>query len=339
MGKIFRICLIVAGGALLSGGFASAYADECRFFGVAAVNFSQKMRAVAQRAPGGRCPGHNLLDPFWSTNSIRQLQWCASVPDETVRIRTQEMYRAIEICSYCTTYANIVTSAANDNIKYGCGFKNDGDQRWLPDLNYHFVGCAAVKDCSDDVCISDTSADWIRSKLEPIASQVTLAVAECKLEKGIGTASSALTVPRAIPPRRDSVGRVKHGGNTSIKSHNDLAAPARPSNQRETAVTAKHDHTPPPERARSRPPHPCKSATATKPCSVGASKNTSNNDTIRAANPCQPGRVTDPCKSKSRVVSPGLLDGGGGGFGVQTPSATGTPLGGGGSRGGTPLLR
>jgi hypothetical protein len=62
-------------------------------------------------------------------------------------------------------------------------------------------------------------------------------------------------------------------------------------------------------------------ADPTKPKS--ASKNTSSENTVRVANPCQPGRVTNPCKNNSRVLSPGLLEGGGG-FATQGPSAIGT---------------
>jgi hypothetical protein len=124
-------------------------------------------------------------------------------------------------------------------------------------------------------------------------------------------------VPKAVPPLRDSVGRAKHQGNAIIKSHTDVAARARPSNRRtparETAITAKHDHTPSPGRARSRPPSPCTSANATKPCSAGS--NTAI-DRLSGDN-----RVPSSGSSSSRIDDGGRgrLPSGGGASAVAKP--------------------
>lgn len=294
MRKIFMRLGIAAGALLLSGNFAYP-ATFCENWAANAVKYSQSMRALAQSVPGGTCTGHNLLDPFWSTNSKRQRQWCTSVSRDTANTRTGEMNDAITRCGYCAGYANILTTAAAENQKFGCGFKDDGDTRWSGTAVSHFQGCMTVQDCDDDCRILGVAAcykaclnfDGLKAKImDPIVSQVTTAIAQCKVEKGINTSSSALTVPKAIPPLRDSVGRVKHQGNASIKSNNDLVAPARPSSRRptarETAVTEKSDHAPPAGRARSRP-DPCKSVTATKPCSVGS--NTSAMDRLGGDSP------------------------------------------------------
>jgi hypothetical protein len=284
MGKSFHVFMIVAGAFLLPGNFALAGSPtDCAVIAKSMVHKVKQIRAAGRSPSAGgdslSC-GHNLQDPFWSPDLPVQYRWCLSVSLATSRKRVEEMSEAVAKCSYCNIYARTVTSAAADNVKFGCGFKNNDDTRWTGDLDSHFTGCMAAKKC-DRICGAfgcydgcDPSLDGVRPMLQPIVSQVTSAVAQCKVEKGINTASSALTVPKTIPPLRDSVGRVKHGGNTSTKSHNDLAAPARPSNRRntarETAITAKHDHPAPPARPRSRPPNPCKSATATKPCSLGA---------------------------------------------------------------------
>ena len=305
MGKIVRVFIIVAGALLLPGGPALAGSPtDCAVMAKSLVNKVKQIRAAGRSPSGGgdslSC-GHNLQDPFWSPDLQVQRRWCLSVSLATSRKRVEEMSEAVAKCSFCNIYARTVTSAAADNIKFGCGFTNNDDTRWKDDLDSHFTGCLAAKKC-DRICGAfgcydgcDSTLDGIRPMLQPIASQVTSDVAQCKVEKGIGTSSSALTVPKAIPPLRDSVGRAKHPGNASIKSSNDLAAPARPSNRsttpRETAVTAKHDHTPPPARARSRPPNPCKLATATKPCSVGA--NTSAMDRLDGGSQLRPSGGAD----------------------------------------------
>jgi hypothetical protein len=91
MRKVFVPLAVVVGILLLSDNLASAYPDYCVGFAANAVKNSQKMRALAQMAPGGRCTGHNLLDPFWSTNSVRQRQWCSSVSEETAYNRIAEL--------------------------------------------------------------------------------------------------------------------------------------------------------------------------------------------------------------------------------------------------------
>jgi hypothetical protein len=325
MGKIVRVFIIIAGALLLPGSLALAASDaDCVVMAKSFVNHVKQIRA-AGRSPGAGADslscGHNLQDSFWSPDFEVQYRWCRSHSLETARTRAGEMSEAVAKCSYCNIYARTVTSAAADNIKFGCGFKDGGDKRWTPDLDHHFNGCMAAKSCEEvcvmwscyDACTVEVNA--IRPMLQPIVSQVTSAVAQCKVEKGINTSSSALTVPKPIPPLRDSVGRAKHPGNTSIRSHNDLAAPAnRRTTARETAVTEKHDHTPPPARARSRPPNPCKSATATKPCSVGA--NTSAMDRLSGDSPIP---ASNKSGEKSRSGGSGRAPAGGGASTVAKP--------------------
>jgi hypothetical protein len=234
MGGIFVRLLVIAGTLLLSGNLASAGSlPHCAGFATAAISNVQKIRAAGRSpSPGGdslSC-GHNLQDPFWSPDRDVQWRWCMSVSDETADKRSDEMREAVGKCSYCNIYARTVTSAAADNIKFGCGLKNDGDTRWTADLDSAFTGCLATQFCEDSGCvlgICDTyctgDLSSIQRVLNPIVEQVTSAVAQCKAEKGIGTSSSALSVPKTIPPLQDKIDRPKRAATPAKKCQSPTA--------------------------------------------------------------------------------------------------------------------
>ena len=217
MSRFFSICMVVAVTLLLSGRPVSAGSvQQCIGFSTAAISYVQKIRAAA-RAAGGGCTGHDMRDRFWSTDRSVQRTWCLSVSSETADKRLDEMREAVAKCSYCNAYSNAVTSAAADNIKLGCGFKNDGDKRWLNDKDFHFNGCMTAKDCNEictvglacyDACVVEVST--IQKILDPIVSQVTVDIEQCKTDKGVGKTSSALSRPKTIPPLPDIAQRAKH---------------------------------------------------------------------------------------------------------------------------------
>jgi hypothetical protein len=302
MGKLFRIFTIAAGALLLAGNIASAQSLVfCADFVKAAVKYSQQMRALAQKAPGGRCTGHNLLDPFWSTNSIAQRQWCLSVSRGTENTRLDEMRAAVEKCGYCGTYADVVTTAAQYNIENRCGFSHDGDERWRPDKALHFNGCMVAKKCEEkcllldcwNSCSDDTDIDAVRKMLDPIAAQVSLAVAQCKSERGLGKTSSALTAPKREPEFQDTFQRKKHPFKPKTKSGDYLSTSSGATARRAT----------PPKRGPSSGPNGGTTSGNDLAYPSGAAAR-------RAADPCRSPTATKPCKPAATPLGPGLLDSG-----------------------------
>jgi hypothetical protein len=197
MCKIFMRFVLVAGALLVSCNLASA-AD-----GIVCVGFANyAVRNAKEVRQMGGC-GLNLNDVSLSTDRAAQMQWCSSVDEDTVNARFDELRDQTNRCSYCRSYADTMTAAATDNITYGCGFKNAGDQRWRPDNAYHFNGCMAAEDCNNVCVLWDCyracvhEASVIRQLLDPNIAQVTLAIAQCKATR---KSQAPLTASRPIRP-------------------------------------------------------------------------------------------------------------------------------------------
>src|ERR1044071_2630119 len=169
------------------------------------LKYSQPLVNEAERVKSRGGCGQKISDPFWATDKTIQRQWCMAHSEDTVTKRLSEMQFVVEKCDYCKTYADTITAAANFNIKYECGFTYDGDERWKPDRQFHFIGCMRFESATN----GKGEVYWVKDELNSIVGDVSLQIAECKAKKPISTSSSALTVPKAIPPLRDSVGRVK----------------------------------------------------------------------------------------------------------------------------------
>jgi hypothetical protein len=230
---------LVAGTLLLSGN--SANAIFCDAFATFAVENAQKVRQL------GGC-GLNLKDVSLSTNRAEQIRWCVDVRAETRDIRVSELQEQTNRCSGCQAYADVITAAAVDNIRYGCGFKNVDDERWRPDKAFHFNGCMAARDC-DPVCVlfwcrqACLNFDGVKqTMLDPVAADVTQKIAECKLTHdpvscrgchGSNTSAAVLAVPKGWDAFQDAVKRLTPA-KTSTKSGNDLSNPPDTSNRRAT---------------------------------------------------------------------------------------------------------
>jgi hypothetical protein len=306
MGKIFMRCAIVAGALLLPGSFASAASPTF----CASHSDVLKHKAALVLVRGG-C-GQNMNDPFWSTNKSVQGRWCLSTDEGTVIKRLREMDNVAEKCDYCRGYADLVSAAAADNIKYGCGLKAEvweGDERWKPDREFHFIGCIKFEWYSGgtDRSYGEISQPQVKQALDAILGDVTSRVAQCKASKGIGTSSSALTVPKGEPAFQDTFQRKKHPFKPSTKSGDYLSTPSGTSKRRATSPKGRNT-------------------------SGNDLANPSGGTARRAADPCQSPTAGKPCKSPSSLLGPGILEGDGG-FARQRPAGAGSPLGTGGSSG------
>jgi hypothetical protein len=297
MDKVFMRLAVAAGTLLLSGSLASAASPT-----FCAAHFAPEagLRIQKVRALGG-C-GQDMNDPFWSTNQSVQIRWCTSVDEDTARTRIGEIAQIANKCDYCRVYATSVATAAAENIKYSCGFKYDGDERWRPDRAFHFDGC--IKFCSVSEITSRCNGDLPSTKngLNSIVVDVTSQVAQCKAEKNIGTASSALTLPRNVPPLQDTIQRLKHPSKPRTKSGDYLSKSSDTTSRRATfrksSVTSGNDLA-----------------------------NPSGGTVRRAANPCKSATATKPCAPASSLLSPGILESGGD-FARQGPAGTGVAPGG-----------
>jgi hypothetical protein len=206
MSKSFMRLAVTAGTLLLSGNLASAESPTfCSATFVPRVaGFIQNVRAM------GGC-GLDMKDPFWSTSSAVQIRWCLGEDRDTNNKRYSEIGAISQKCSYCRAYADVVSTAAADNIKYGCNFKYVHDQRWRPAWQFHFDGCMKLEGCSShDRCGGELYL--VKDGLDSILADVTSQVALCKAEKGIKSSASPLTVPapQPVPPLQETIQRPKH---------------------------------------------------------------------------------------------------------------------------------
>jgi hypothetical protein len=220
MSRIFMRLAVAAGTLLLSGNLASAESPTfcSATFAPQVAGFIQKVRAM------GGC-GHDMKDPFWSANSSVQIRWCLGEDRDTANKRYSEIGAISQKCSYCRAYADVVSTAAAENIKYGCNFKYVSDQRWRPAWQFHFDGCRTREGCNSyDRCGGELYL--VKDGLDSILADVTSQVALCKAEKGVRSSSSPLTVPKAIPipPLQEAIQRPKRVPKSAQKCQSPTAA-------------------------------------------------------------------------------------------------------------------
>jgi hypothetical protein len=283
---------------------SAADAQTCRDFAAFASKNAQEVRAL------GGC-GLNLADESLSTSSSAQMRWCLGVQDtQTITTRVSELVDQTILCKFCQSYARTVTEAALDNIRLGCGYTSNPniDDRWKPDYNYHFKGCMAVPGKARWL----ERSEYIAGELTPIAGSMALQISECKNKRGNQnppvcktcheTQKPTALLPAALrpPPKRGSSG------------HDFSVVRQTPSFKPEGSSSGENDQANPSGERRRNPRG-----------NRGTSSGESDQVQRGAPNPC--GSELKPCKP-SRIMSPGLLDGGGGGGGSQGPAATGTPM-------------
>jgi hypothetical protein len=296
MGKCLLRFAVAAAIVMLA--LRPAAAWTCNDFATLAAKAVNAIRAM------GGC-GFDLTDSFYSGNHYR---WCRSMEisdREAVETRLKDLTAQADKCEYCNSYATLMSDAARDNIAHGCGFRHDG-YLWSPHRQLHFNGCMAFTD-------PPLQGKWVAKRnLDENIGEVTQKIAECKkrhpVPKGCmsgchgGSQSVFLARPEALlpPPKRGSSG------------HNFSVARQPPSFKRDGTSSGDSDNTSPPGERRRNPRS-----------DRGTSSGESDQVMRGAPNPC--GSELKPCKP-SRIMTPGLLDGGGGGGGTQGPAATGAPL-------------
>jgi hypothetical protein len=287
--------------------------QQCKNYAEFAVDMAKSVRD----GPTKGC-GLNLKDISLSTNYDVQYRWCLGVANETAFRRYNELWLQNRKCGFCEYYASKVVEFGVVNVRHQCGFANTKDPRWTPKFDLHFNGCMGLQlteqDSSVTVIINNISSEFGHydfSGLEQVLGEMALDVYECKKKQPfpVGvcktcheTQKPTALLPAALrpPPKRGSSG------------HDFSVARQPPSFKPEGSSSGENDQANPPGERRRNPRG-----------SRGTSSGDSDQVQRGAPNPC--GSELKPCKP-SRIMTPGLLDGGGGGGGTQGPAATGSPI-------------
>jgi hypothetical protein len=323
-------CRVVAAAlmaaALLSAPIqASRAADSatCTAYANAAVAAANEVAALG-------CE-YDLKHPQWSTRPEVHARWCRGVDQAAIDAETANRASQLRRCKSCAAYATDAVQQVKLMNKVPVCMKHPSDPRWSPDPAVHRKWCLQIDD--QDVEAEHwarfgeqtrcTSCDYYARKA---VSQFTRAK-ECSGKAPAGEQWSpdfgghfnwCMNSARAGEANTEELRREIATGQlcTSAtksglsKADSSAAIPRRvnPSRPKSETNSTRSALTP-------------RNANPARPKSE--SQNTSSENTARAANPCQPGRVTNPCKNNSRVLSPGLVEGGGG-FATQGPAASGT---------------
>jgi hypothetical protein len=301
---------VVAAGLLGPSIQASRAVDSatCTAYANAAVAAANEVRKLG-------CD-YDLKNPQWSTDFNAHMRWCRFVEQSSVDHEKANREAQLNHCRSCAEYANTAVRVTGEVNKVKVCVQNPGDPRWSTDPAVHRRWC--LKADSESVKYEGSARENERFYCLHCASYAHKAVSQYERAKAcLGKPPSG---------QQWSSGFTDHyywcrerwladASSEQSKREKEVVGFCTQSTKKglstSTAVTPRRVD---PARPKSE------------------SKGTSS-DAARAANPCQPGKVNDPCKSKSRVLSPSLLEGGGGG-GRQGPSAVGSPTGGAG--GGAP---
>jgi hypothetical protein len=326
------IIAIVAAGLLSPSILASRAADKvaCTSYAHAAVAAATEVRKLG-------CE-YDLKHPQWFMTFNVHLNWCMGAEQSAVDWEKVNRFTQLNRCRSCAAYgANAVQNVSRMNAAPAC-MQHPSDPRWSPDPAVHRRWCLQA---DEEAVIMEGTNRYSESILCPSCSRYAAKAVsqferakQCLGKDPVGDQWSAnfgdhfqwcRESAGVNDTHREDWSRTRALWSfctTTAKqglSKSDTSGvvprqvdPAKPKSGSKSTKTARTPRDP------------------TRPKSE--SKNMSSDTSL--VRPCQPGQVSDPCKSKSRtLMNPGLLEGGGDGA-RQGPSATGAPTGGAG--GGVP---
>jgi len=259
---------------------------------------------------------YDLTNPQWSTDFQAHMRWCRFAEQGSVDQEKANRASQLNHCKSCADYAVKAVGTANELNKIKVCVQNPGDPRWSTDQAAHRKWCLQAND--DSVSTEASARNNERFYCLSCVSYAQKAVNQYERAKAcLGSAPSG----QQWSPRftdhyywcRDRW--LSDTPNETAKRDNEIARFCTQTTRKGLSTSTSSVAIP----------------RRIDPARPRSESNDSIEGKVRAANPCQPGRVTDPCKSKSRILSPGLLEADGG-LGTQGPTP-GTPAGG---RGGAP---
>jgi hypothetical protein len=267
---------------------------------------------------------YDLKNPQWSTDFNAHMRWCRSVEQSSVDHEKANRASQLNHCRSCAGYAAAAVRVTGEVNKIPVCVQNPADPRWSSDPAVHRKWCLQA-----DAESARREASWREGEglyCTICAKYAQTAVNQYERAKNcLGSPPSGQQWSPSFTGHyywcRDWY--TAHSQSEQAKREKEIAGFCTQATKKGLSTSTSSAAVP----RRVDPARP-------------KSDSNSTSNTARAANPCRPGQLTDPCKSKSRALSPSLLEGGGG-FATQGPSATGAPLGGssrGAPAGGAPVL-
>jgi hypothetical protein len=297
---------------------------ECDEYVAAAIQAAHEVQSR------GGC-GFDTNHPQWSTDPDVHKRWCRASNQESVDEESANRKGQLNLCRKCDGYAAQAVETVNAVLDYGCGYDLD-NPRWSTDRNVHRQWCMAARDESVDLETARRGVHRMECRLcrdysaDALSALSVMSKNKCSFDpssprwSGDGNAHFSWCM-RNIPSSTGGFGRV-----TGEKDERTKLAGA------------------------------CSVATATRGLSKSAEPNVTQPKVRKTKIPRDGGAVqqrtstakaADPCKAApescrkprgsassgtSKIVAPGLLEGGAGST-RQGPSAAGSPTGGGATTG------
>jgi hypothetical protein len=300
---------------------------DCEHYASDAVKSAMEVRAL-------NCE-YDTNHPQWSLDRDGHLRWCRAANEDSVIHEFGHRQMMLKICQRCSPYADQAVEMFNSSNSWDakCGFSGPD---WSANRSDHFKFCVAAHQETTEARTAHRTERLGRCRAckryaDEAIDQVNQRIRTCQTKQS-GPAWSTnrmnhynwcMKLDNLMPTFRERDARQRaveacgYGGARirstepplSVATPSRKVDPARPKSESNSTSSAAASRRFDPSRPKSE------------------SKNTSSENAVRAANPCQPGKVNDPCKKKTPVLTPGLLEGGGG-VGRQGPSAVGSPTGG-----------
>lgn len=314
-------------------GPASAQVD-CEYYASNAVKSAMEVREL-------RCE-YDLDHPEWSLDRDGHLRWCRGATEESVMRESGHRDSFLKICRRCSGYADQAVQMLQRSNSYdaNCGF---GGPEWSSNRSDHFRFCVAARQETAEATAAHRTerlgrCTYCKKYADEAYSQVRARESMCDSKRSGANWSphrsdhwswcmrldDIMQTFRETKARQASLEACAYGGVRTRSVGQPLTVEPSTSESKSWEAKPKPSGTPTPlQRGVS---------SRSKKLERGSQNTSSETSTVK---PCQPGQVNDPCKNKSRALSPGLLEGSGGIARQGGPSATGTAAGGGG--GGAPI--
>jgi hypothetical protein len=277
----------------------------------------------------------------WSTDAIGHSDWCLASNKDTVEREAAAREAELGKCRVCSDYTTEALNAAKSVRTDSCGYDLDNPQ-WSEDRFVHIEWCMGVN--SESIDHENVERRYSKLKCSRCRnySDKALAARDSLVKNGCQVPNNPRWMPDGDGHYKWCMGLTPVNSDVlylEITTAGDMMAAETDARSRELGLCAlqtnKQGLTKAPQAnvsPRRLPNTTVPPAAATKPLTTARQPSGSSAvDMLNPSGPCRPGNPNDPCKPKTKILSPGLLEGGGGAGGVNAPAAAGTPAGGAGS--------
>jgi hypothetical protein len=278
---------------------------------------------------------YDVKHPLWSEDRLVHMEWCMGAKGESIRHERREREAQVNKCRICDGYAAEAHDAAKKVRQLSCGYDLKHGQ-WSEINARHLDWC--LKSAPDSI---DHETDQRRRKVEFCATcrkysnQAMETIRSAKQNACTTSGGRRWSDDEkvhfgwcmSLEEARDWGRPWSHvtGGEQGAREHELGSCLVNLSKQ--PLVTLPRE---PSAKTKKKVPR-AQGAAATNPVNTARRRGggSSGVDTVKSSDikRCKPGQANDPCKPKSRMVSPGLLDGDRG-FGGVGPAAAGAAGGG-----------